>query len=136
MAVSNPINPIAAHVGSGVLQIKVENQVGVARYELMFSDELNGTYYEFSNNSFTGNDGFVYGFPIGLSVFAKIRAIGEDETESDWVQVKRAQYSNPQVNMIVTGIVGTVIPAGSVFTCQKNKERLYGFRFLDEVTIQ
>ena len=138
MPVTDPINPIAAHIGGGVVQVYVDPQdeslVAVAKYEVTCAMTIDGTYYAFSNRFFSGRDGYIYGFPVGKTVYLRIRAIGADGSLSDWVQVVLGTASKPTTVMQLTAISGSTIPEGAVFVSQKDSHRLYGFKAVSEIT--
>lgn len=135
MAISEPINPLVAHLGAGVLQLRVENPVSgtLARYEIRCARALAGPYSSYSSRFFTLNDAFIYGFAIGLTAYIQVRAIGTDGSESDWVQARLGQIQTCEVMAECSCIAGSRIPAGAMFVVPKMPDRLAGLVAVNEI---
>lgn len=134
MAISAPTDAFAVHIGNGVVQLYVQhaNYPGVKYFEVITSDALSGDYFSISNNRFTGPDGHLYGFLTGKTIYMKVRAIGVDNTISSWVQVKLGVASKQNIVMRCTGIKGSRIAAGELFTSTK-EHRIFGVRSISQI---
>jgi hypothetical protein len=128
MAISEPINPMAVHLGAGVLQLYVETPVSgtLGRYEVSCSRALNGVYEGCAQRFFSQKDACLYDFTLGSDAYLRIRAIGTDGSASDWVQVKRGVASKPYIGMTCRCIEGSLIPAGAIFAIPKRPDRIVG----------
>jgi len=135
MPISEPINPMAVHLGGGVVQLYTEPPVSgeLDSYEILCARALDGTYESVSNKFSTNRDAFLYGFSFGTNAYIRIRAIGTDGSESAWVQVKRAVASKPYIGMTCRCIEGSTIPAGAVFAVPKRPDRIQGVVATDDV---
>jgi hypothetical protein len=144
--ISVPVDPIAVHVGHGVVQIHADFPLETIyspesgtyvplfkEFEVEASPQLNGPYQPFSNNRFENKDGFVYNFPQGQNVHLRIRSVGTNNAVSDWMQIRKGILSRPIVDMECRAVRGSIIPAGAMFTMPKNKSRVIGFIVQDNV---
>lgn len=134
MSVDNPTEAYAGHLGNGVIQVRVDHPDfdSVEEFHVQTGYAEDGPYYLISNYRFTGRDGFIYGYVPGFTVYMQIRAIGVDGTVGDWVQVKAATVSKPTIVMECTGIEGSRIEAGSMFTHVK-ADRIFGVRAVSQI---
>ncbi len=135
MPISNPVDPIAAHLGGGIVQVFSGYPVSgnFDRFEVQVSMTLAGPYQLFSNRTFKNRDGWIYGFPVGGTAYLQIRAIAVDGSVSDWVQVKKAILNKIRVRMSAKAIQGSRISESAVFVTRKAENRLLAFRSLEEV---
>lgn len=136
MAISNPVDPIAAHVGGGIIQVFAGFPVsGEFNYfEVRVSTALAGPYQLFGNRTFKHRDGWIYGFPVGGTAYMQIRAVAIDGSMSDWVQVKKAILNKIRIRMQCRAIQGSILSAGAVLVTRKVENRLLAFRAESEVT--
>lgn len=134
-----PINPIAAHVGSGVVQVYVippvipANHTQFSKFEVQSALALEGPYFQFSNRFFSTKDWFIYDFPLGNTVYIQIRSVLTDGTTSDWVQARLGVLGKPTVVMELVAPTGSRIDAGSMFTARKNEDWMVGFIALTDI---
>jgi hypothetical protein len=128
MAISEPINPMAAHLGAGVVQLYTEPPVSgeLDVYEVQCAISLAGPYSFVMNRFFNKKDAVLYGFAIGLNAYLRIRARDTEGNYSNWVQVKRAIVNTPLVGVTCRCIKGSVIPEGAVFSVTKKPDRIAG----------
>jgi hypothetical protein len=135
MPISEPQNPVAAHIGSGVVQIHVEPPLTgvVLKYQVQTSFDLAGPYVQYSSSEFKSKDGFVLNVPLGKPVYMQVRAIGVDYSASQWVQIRAGAISKPTVRMECIAPRGSLIPKGSIFCVPKLPGRLLGFVALEDI---
>lgn len=135
MPISEPVNPIAAHIGGGIVQVYVEFPVtGILRYfEVRVGSSLSGPYQYFGNRRFKHKDGWIYGFTPTTVIYMQIRAVATDGSTSDWVQVKKAVLNKVRVIMQVRALQGSVLEENAVLVTPKVENRLLAFRVEERV---
>lgn len=128
--ISEPVNPIAAHVGGGIVQVYVGfPTTGTLRYfEVRVGAAVAGPYQYFGNRRFKHKDGWIYGFTPTTVIYMQIRAVDVDGSASDWVQVKKAVLNKVRVIMRVRAIQGSALEQDAVLVIPKVENRLLAFR--------
>jgi hypothetical protein len=128
MPISQPINPLAVHIGSGVIQLYVLPPASgtLRRYEIQCAFAMAGPYQSYSNWFFTDKDAYIYGFAIGRNVYVRIRAIDVDGSVSEWEQAKLGLIQTVEVLAECSCIEGSRIPEGARFVIHKRPDRLVG----------
>lgn len=132
-----PINPMAAHMGGGIIQVYADFPVSgeLKHFEVRVAKELAGPYQLFGNRFFKNKDGWLYGFAVGSgTVYMQIRSVGIDGSFSDWVQVKKAILNKPIVIMRLEAIQGSMIAENAMFVTPKVGGRTLAFRTPQEIT--
>jgi hypothetical protein len=129
-SISEPRNPLAVHLGAGVVQMYVLPPLSgsLLKYEVQTSKALAGPYKPVGLMNTSQKDLFLFNFPIGSTVYLRIRAISLDRTASEWVQVRRGEAQLAKVIMWCRSVHESQIPANALFTMPKNPGRLVGFR--------
>lgn len=134
--ISVPINPMAAHIGGGIIQVYAEFPASgeLKHFEVRVSKNLAGPYQLFGNRTFTQKDGWIYGFPVGGIAYMQIRSVGVDGSFSDWVQVKKAILNKILVIMKLEAIQGSVLAENALLVTPKVGGRTLAFRTPQEIT--
>lgn len=136
---SPPRNPVGVHIGGGILQIHVDPpEEGIAdAYEIRAGFELSGPYFSFSNSIFKGENGLIYNFPLGTTVYVQVRALAAafntNGIRSDWVQVRRGLLHRPKVMMRCIAPDGSQIPEAALFVVPKLPDKILAFRSDEEI---
>lgn len=138
---NEPINPIACHLGQGVVQLYTlpPENVTLIKYEVQVSKQLNGTYKRVGLQSTSDKDVFLFNFTPTTTAYIQIRAITgtqDNKITSNWVQVKKAIASKVTVVMRCRAVSGSIIPENALFVMPKYPGRVIGFRADNEVLIQ
>lgn len=104
-----------AHLGQGAIMFtwKHDDHSLVSRYDL-YASELSTGNYELIG-SFLERHGILHGMPMGQNLYFRMVSIGKNDAVSPATQCLQGVFQNPDVNLKVTGISGSVIPSGSVF---------------------
>lgn len=133
--ISVPVQPVAAHLGQGVIQLRTNFplEINFKEFEVHAAPTLDGEYMAFSNNRFSTKDGFIYNFPLGENVYLRIRSVSHTNITSAWVQVKRGVLLRPTVTMQCRAVRGSLIPQGALFTAVKDPNRIIGFTADEDV---
>lgn len=139
-SISVPLNPLAAHIGQGIVQVHVQTPLSVQQglnvlrhYEVQAAYNIGGPYLGYSNNIFNTPDGFLHNFPVGLTIYMQIRAVAMDGSISDWVQVAAATTNLPTVVMQCRAPRNSQIPNNAMFCVAKKPHRLVGFLAKEEI---
>lgn len=129
-SILEPRNPLAVHLGAGVVQMYVLPPLSgsLLKYEVQTSKAIDGIYKPVGLMNTSPKDLFLFNFPVGSTVYLRIRAISLDNSASPWVQVKRGEAQLAQVLMHCSSVHGSQIPAAALFVMPKNPGRLVGFR--------
>jgi len=88
----------------------------VSYYELFAADNIDGPYFKYQQGEFTTTRGQVTNVPLGISAYFRLRAVGKNGAVSSMIPVQQGRVEKPLVQMNVTGIVGSIIPNGAIFT--------------------
>lgn len=135
--VNPPTDVLAVHVGQGsVLFQWTEPSNAVKRYEVYASIAENSGYeevYQFS----PGRGGILPNVPLGINAYFRVRSVHPDGAESSFAQAKLGQLATPNFNMDITGISGSTIANGAIFTAlHPETQTLIGFKALADIEIQ
>lgn len=137
MAISEPVNPLGAHVGGGSVLIHCEEPVvGIAdQYEIQVGETLAGNYFTYNRSKFYHNIALLKNLPYGNSLYFRIRAITVNQEISNWVQVKRGVPQLQTATIQIKSISGSSITENAKFITLDNADRLSGFMALQAINI-
>lgn len=109
-------NAYGAHAGQGVVLLTWlhPDHERVLRYDIYASDSPVVNYELVS--SVDAKRATIRGMPMGANIYFRVVSIGKNGAVSDYCQVIQGKAEKPQVTMNVTGIAGSTIPSGSIFT--------------------
>lgn len=134
---SQPVNPLAVHMGNGAMLVTWGAPLTgqASEYEIWASNSLTGNYYKFSNGEFELTHGVLNNLPVNTTVYLKIRAKSPTGQYSPYAQFRAGQINYPTIKMKLKSVSGSVISAGSVFSKQVSGSRLLAFKALSEISI-
>lgn len=137
-SISEPINPLAAHVGGGGVLIYCTPPTGnviVKEYETQVSTSLTGTYINYNRSFHPHNINLIKNFPFGVDLYFRIRALSPTGLASNWVQVRRGIPQLQTEILRISAISGSSIPEGAKFITRDKADRLSGFKALTAISI-
>lgn len=118
-------NAYGAHIGQGVVLLVWQHpdHDRVHRYDIYASDNLAINYELLA--SVDSRRAIIRGMPLASNIFFRIVSTGKNGAVSDYCQVLQGRAERPQVTMTVTGISGSTIPQGSIFTSFENESNSF-----------
>lgn len=134
---SAPVNPLAVHIGNGAMLVTWQQPLTgqASGYEVWAATEVSGSYYKFSNNEFTATHGLLNNFPIGQTIYLRVRAKSPNGLFGAYAQFRSGKINYPTIKMKVRSVSGSIISAGSVFSKQVSGSRLLAVKALSEISI-
>ena len=136
---SAPTNPLAVHLGDGLLLVCWDAvNFSNVQYNLYSALSLNGEY-RLLVYGLTETSTIVRNMVVGVNVFLKISAInrnGMSVVESEKAQVLRGKISTGNMEVLMSAPMGSVVPAGSVFSIRHKSGSLISLQVNEAVSFE
>jgi hypothetical protein len=133
-----PLNPVAAHAGSGAVIFNWSPPASgsVRHYEIWGSTSLNGSYSLLQGTEIIGNRAIITNLPIGILLYFKIRAISTADIAGPFAQFKKGTIARPVFPVEIRAIKGSKILAGTMFSILDEKSgRIIAISAVNDIDI-